>query len=213
MPIRVQLYILILLEIDETLFVAPAKKRFLMQYYKQSFYLEQLNNQVLPEFIDIVERPFLEKSLYSKAIDSEGLAKKEQSFIEKGVISRYLLSHFSATKLKMKHTANAGGCSNALVVAKKSPSFADLIFQMQNGLIITSLMGSSVNPVTGDYSRGASGFWVKNGMIEHAVKEITIAGNLKEMYKQIIAIGQDADIRLPIQVGSIFIEQMTIAGN
>lgn len=183
------------------------------QYHQQSFYLNDLNKKVFPEFINIKEIPLIDKSAYSKAIDSEGLAKKEQYFIENGVIKNYLLSHYTATKLKMEHTANAGGSSNTVVYYENQPSFADLINQMNEGLIITSLMGSSINPNTGNYSRGASGFWVKNGMIQFPVKEITIAGNLKQMAKNIVAIARDIDVRNSIRVGSILIEQMSIAGN
>lgn len=180
-------------------------------YRKSSFLLDSLNTRVFPEFIQLYEQPHLLGALGSACYDSEGVTTKDNKIITDGVLNTYLLSSYSARKLGMQSTGHAGGVHN-LCINTGEQDFKQLLQTMHTGLIVTELMGQGVNPVTGDYSRGASGFWVEQGEIQYPVQEITIAGNLKDMYQHILAVGNDIDYRGNIRTGSILIEEMAIAG-
>ena len=181
-------------------------------YRKSSFLLDHLGNKIFPTAINIEEKPYILEGLGSAPFDAEGVATREQYFIRDGVLESYVLNSYSGRRLNMQTTANAGGTHNLLVHCSDN-SFQQLIAEMQNGLLVTEVMGQGVNIVTGDYSRGASGFWVENGAIQFPVEEITIAGNLKQMMANIVAVGNDYDSRLSTQTGSVLVESMTIAGN
>ncbi len=179
-------------------------------YRKSSFLLDSLGKQVSSSLLNIEELPHIEKGIASSPFDNEGVATQPRMLVENGVLQGYMLSSYSARKLGMQTTGNAGGAHN-LVVQHTKQTFADLLTLMGTGLLVTELLGHGLNMVTGDYSRGAAGFWVENGVITHAVEEITIASNLKEMLNQIIAIGNDALVPSSKQTGSILIERMTVA--
>lgn len=181
------------------------------QYRRSSFLLDAAGSQVFPEWMQISERPHLRKALGSAPFDSEGVATRDREIIDGGVLTGYVLSTYSARKLGLQTTGNAGGVHNVIVAAGED-DFDALVRRMDRGLVVTELMGQGVNGVTGDYSRGAAGFWVENGRIAYPVQEITIAGNLKDMYRNIVAVGSDVDTRGNIRSGSILIEAMTIAG-
>lgn len=180
-------------------------------YRKSSFLLDSLHTQVMPDFVHIHEQPLLIGGLGSASYDAEGVATQAHDIVSEGVLRSYLLSTYSARKLGMQSTGNAGGVHN-LIVEPGTNDFAAMLKLMGSGLLVTELMGQGVNRVTGDYSRGASGFWVENGEIQYPVQEITIAGNLKTMLRNMVAIGSDVDMRGNIRVGSILLEQMAIAG-
>ena len=180
-------------------------------YRKSSFLLDSLGTQILPDFIRIHEQPFLKKALGSAAFDGEGVATKTRDIVTDGILQTYLLSTYSAKKLGMTTTGHASGVHN-LTLEAGDDDFAAMLKKLHTGLLVTELMGQGVNRVTGDYSRGAAGFWVENGVIQYPVEEITIAGNLKEMFKAIVAVGNDVDTRGNVRTGSILIEQMSIAG-
>ena len=180
-------------------------------YRKATFLLDSLDTQILPEFVRLHEQPLLKGALGSASYDAEGVATKARDIVSNGVLRSYLLSSYSARKLGMKTTGNAGGVHN-LIVEPGEQDFAGMLKLLDTGLLVTELMGQGVNRVTGDYSRGASGFWVENGVIQYPVQEITIAGNLKSMLRNLVAIGNDVDVRGNIRVGSILLEQMAIAG-
>lgn len=180
-------------------------------YRKASFLLDSLDTQIFPDFIRIHEQPHLAMALGSSAYDAEGVATSARDIISAGVLQGYVLGSYSARKLNMESTGNAGGVHN-IMVESGSLDFDGMLNQLDTGLLVTELMGQGVNRVTGDYSRGASGFWVEKGQIQYPVEEITIAGNLKDMYQNIIAVGNDVDYRGNIRTGSILIEQMAIAG-
>ncbi|MCX7097591.1 MAG: metalloprotease PmbA [Methylococcales bacterium] len=180
-------------------------------YRKSSFLLDALGSQVFPEFMHIYEQPHLLAALGSAAYDGEGVATKTRDLVSGGVLQSYVLSSYSARKLGLQSTGNAGGVRN-LTVTPGALDFTDLLRQMDTGLLVTELMGQGVNMVTGDYSRGAAGFWVERGEIQYPVEEITIAGNLKDIYKNLLAVGNDVDYRGNIRTGSILVEQMSIAG-
>jgi PmbA protein len=183
------------------------------QYRKSSFLLGAAGQRVFPEFITLRERPHIRKALGSSPFDSEGVATRDRDLVRDGVLEGYILGSYSARKLGLKTTGNAGGTHNLLVEAKGGGvPIDDLMKQLGTGLLVTELMGQGVNGVTGDYSRGASGFWVENGKPTYPVHEITIAGNLKDMYRSIAAVGSDVDVRGGVRVGSILIGEMTIAG-
>ncbi len=181
-------------------------------YRKSSFLLDSLGQQVFPSFMQIEERPFIVKGLASAPFDSEGVATRDRDVVKDGVLQGYFLSTYSARKLGMKSTGNAGGNHN-LIVPSTGESFAELLQKMGTGLLATELLGHGLNMVTGDYSRGVAGFWVENGVLAYPVEEITVAGNLKDMFMAIQAIGTDIDVRGSRRVGSILIERMTVAGN
>lgn len=185
------------------------------QYRRSSFLLDAAGQQVFPSWFGCLERPHIPKALGSAPFDSEGVATRDRTLVDHGVLTGYVLSTYSARKLGLKTTGNAGGVHNLIIESGSSTGvhdFAALVKQMGRGLVVTELMGSGVNGVTGDYSRGAAGFWVENGQLAYPVHEITIAGNLKEMLKQIVAVGSDIDARGGIRTGSILLESMTVAG-
>jgi PmbA protein len=180
-------------------------------YRKSSFLLDTLDTQILPDFVRIHEQPFLRGALGSANYDAEGVATKARDIVSDGILRSYVLSTYSARKLGMQTTGNAGGVHN-LTVESGDKDFSGMLKLLGTGLLVTELMGQGVNRVTGDYSRGASGYWVENGVIQFPVQEITIAGNLRTMLRNIVAIGNDVDMRGNIRVGSILLEQMAIAG-
>jgi len=181
-------------------------------YRKSSFLLDSLGQQILPAAISIEEKPYLLEGLGSAPFDAEGVATRNQYFVRDGIVENYILSSYSARRLNMQTTANAGGVHNILV-SNSGQNFQQLLTELNKGLLVTEVMGQGVNIVTGDYSRGASGFWVENGEIQFPVEEITIAGNLKTMLANIVAVGNDYDPRLSTQTGSVLLSSMTIAGN
>ncbi len=181
-------------------------------YRKSSFLMDSLGTKLFPEFLTVEERPHISKGLASSPFDSEGVATKDRNIVEAGVLTTYLLTGYSARKLGMKTTGHAGGIHNWLV-KHTDPNLDSLLKKMGTGLLVTELMGQGVNTVTGDYSRGAAGFWIENGEIQFPVSEITVAGNLKDMFLQIAAIGGDIEKRGAVQTGSILVENMQIAGN
>lgn len=180
-------------------------------YRKSSFLLDALDTRILPDFVRIHEQPLLKGALGSASYDAEGVATRARDIVSEGILRSYILSSYSARKLGMQTTGNAGGIHN-LTVEPGDKDFSGMLKLLGTGLLVTELMGQGVNRVTGDYSRGASGFWVENGVIRYPVQEITIAGNLKTMLLDIVAIGNDVDLRGNIRVGSILLAQMAIAG-
>jgi len=183
------------------------------QYRKASFLLDAAGKQVFPSFFQIYERPHIPKALASNPFDDEGAATKDRDLIRDGVLDGYVLGSYSARRLGLKSTGNAGGVHNLIVAAPgRALDQQSFLTRMHNGLVVTELLGQGVNGVTGDYSRGASGYWVENGAIAYPVHEITIAGNLKQMFLDIVAVGNDVDTRGTIRTGSILLGEMTIAG-
>ena len=182
------------------------------QYKKTSFLLESLGSKVLPESISIYEDPLKLKTLGSRAFDQDGVLKKKQFFVKEGIVSSYLMGQYSANQMGLESTANAGGVSNCCVNSNFDGGITELTKSMDRGLIVTDLMGHGVNATTGDYSRGASGFWVENGEIKYPVSGITIAGNLKDMLNNVVSIASDVDFRSNLKVGSTLISEMTISG-
>jgi PmbA protein len=183
------------------------------QYREASFLLNAAGQQVLPAGFSISERPHIPKAMGSAAFDDEGVATQERELVIDGVLQGYILSSYSARKLGLKTTGNAGGAHNLLVAPSLPGGFEAMLAKLGTGLMVTELMGQGVNTVTGDYSRGAAGFWVENGQLQFPVAEVTIAGNLSAMFKGIAAVGDDIDTRGGIRVGSILLEEMTIAGD
>jgi len=181
-------------------------------YRKSSFLLDSLGKQVASPLLNIYEDPFIRKGLASSPFDNEGVSTRARQLVENGVLQGYVLSSYSARKLGMQTTGNAGGNHN-LIVQPGEHDFAGLLQQMGTGLVVTELLGHGMNMVTGDYSRGAAGFWVENGVIVHPVEEITIAGNMVEMLKMIVGVGTDIQVQGSKQVGSILIERMTVASD
>lgn len=181
-------------------------------YQEASFLKDSLNSQIFPEWFEITEDPFLKGGFASRNYDSNGLATHQRKLIDNGVLTGFLLSVYSARRLNMKPTGNAGGAHN-LIVKSGQTDFANALKQLGTGLYVTSVMGQGINTVTGDYSRGASGFWVENGEIQYPVSELTIAGNLSDMYQNLVLVATDTDKRSKTHTGSWLIEQMTIAGN
>jgi len=181
-------------------------------YRKSSFLLDSIGKQIMSPHITIQEDPFLLRGLASSPFDNEGVVTKPRVLVKDGVLQGYMLSSYSARKLGMASTGNAGGNHN-LIVSHGDLDFNGLLKTMGTGLLVTELLGHGINMVTGDYSRGAAGFWVENGVIVHPVEEITVAGNLQAMFQQIVAIGNDVLVQGSKQVGSILIENMTVAGD
>lgn len=181
-------------------------------YRKSSFLLDSLGQQVFSNNVTIRELPHLKGGLASGDFDNEGVATRDRDVVAAGVLQGYFLGSYSARKLGMRSTGNAGGNHNLILVPDGS-SFEDLLKRMGSGLLVTELLGQGVNGVTGDYSRGAAGYWVAGGEIQFPVEEITIAGNLRDMFKSIVGIGTDVIVRGSRQCGSILLEQMTIAGD
>jgi PmbA protein len=183
------------------------------QYRKASFLLDAAGSQVFPAFLQMHERPHLLKGLASSPFDQEGAATHDRELVHDGVLDGYVLGSYSARRLGLKTTGNAGGIHNLIVTASDGGLGAEaFLARLGTGLLVTELMGQGVNGVTGDYSRGASGFWVERGAITHAVHEVTIAGNLKRMYLDIAAAGSDTDVRGAIRTPSLLVSELTIAG-
>lgn len=180
-------------------------------YRKSSFLQDRLGQRIFPGFVRIVERPHLRGGLASAAFDSDGVATRDSDVVVDGVLQRYFLSSYTARKLGMQTTANAGGSHN-LIIEPGELDRDGLLKRMGRGLLLTELLGHGINYVTGDYSRGAAGFWVEDGEIVHPVEEITIAGNLRDMFAGILAVGNDVHVRGGKQTGSVLIDRMTIAG-
>ena len=181
-------------------------------YRKASFLLDSAGTQVFPEWFGIDERPFLPRGFRSAAFDGEGVATRESSLVRDGIVQRYVLGSYSARKLGLQTTANAGGVHN-LQVHANAGDLESMLRGMGRGLLVTELMGQGVNAITGDYSRGAAGFWIEDGRIAYAVDGITIAGNLKQVFAGIEAVGNDVDPRSHIRTGSILVGRMTVAGS
>ena len=182
-------------------------------YRKSSFLLDHLGKQVLPDWFQISERPHLLKRLASTPFDSEGVRTQDLEIIQDGVLQTYLLTSYSGRKMGMQSTGHAGGIHNWLVKPNLTGGLTALLRQMGTGLLVTDVMGQGVNIVTGDYSRGAAGFWVEKGEIQYPVAEITIAGQLQDMLKNIVAVADDVEHRSNIQTGSILLDKMKISGN
>jgi PmbA protein len=182
------------------------------QYREASFLLRAAGQQVFAPLVDLVQRPHIPKGLASAPFDNEGVATRDRDLVRAGVLEGYVMGSYAARKLGLTSTGNAGGVWN-VVVRPGMEDFDALLARMGTGLLVGELMGQGVNNVTGDYSRGASGFWVENGAISFPVHEITIAGNLKDLYKRIVAVGTDVDIRGAVRTGSVLVEEMTIAGD
>ncbi len=181
-------------------------------YRRSTFLLDHAGKQIFPTHLSIREEPLLRRGHGSSSFDAEGVATVASDLVRDGVLARYVLGSYSARKLGLQSTANAGGVHN-LIVSHGDRTLQQLISDMGRGLVVTEFMGQGVNIVTGDYSRGAAGFWVENGEIVHPVEEITIAGNLREMFQGIVAVGKDVDPRSHILTGSMLIDRMTVAGS
>lgn len=186
-------------------------------YRRASFLLDHAGKQVMPSWLNIVERPHLPRGQGSGAFDAEGVATRDSVLIENGVLARYVLGSYSARKLGLESTGNAGGIHNLMVEpghadGGAADDFNGMLRRLGTGLLVTEVMGQGVNTITGDYSRGAAGFWVENGKIAYPVEEITIAANLRDMLMGIVAVGSDIDRRSHLLTGSILLERMTIAG-
>jgi len=181
-------------------------------YRQASFLLDQLGQPVFAPMVRLYEQPSLKKGLGSAPFDNEGVATQERDIVRDGVLLSYVLDSYSARKLGLKTTGNAGGVHN-LTIEPGTDDLSALVGRMHTGLLVTELIGFGVNTVTGDYSRGAAGFWVENGEIQYPVEEITIAGNMRDMFRHIVSVGRDVDVRGNIRTGSILIENMTLAGS
>ena len=181
-------------------------------YRRASFLLDSVGTQVFPGWFGIEELPFLPRGFRSAAFDGEGVATRESPLVQGGIVQRYVLGSYSARKLGLQTTANAGGVHN-LEVAANAGDLASMVQGMGRGLLVTELMGQGVNPITGDYSRGAAGFWVEGGQLAYPVDGITIAGNLRQMFAAIEAVGSDVDPRSHVRTGSILVGRMTVAGS
>lgn len=181
-------------------------------YRKSSFLEGAIGQKLFPEWLTIDERPHLMRAMGSSSFDGDGLATYAKPFVEKGELVSYVLGTYAGRKLGLPSTANSGGVHN-LFVTHGDEDQAALLRRMGRGLLVTELMGHGLNVVTGDYSRGAAGFWVENGEIQFAVQEVTIAGNMRDMFKQIVAVGNDLELRSNIRTGSVLIERMTVAGS
>ncbi|AHG73318.1 Protein pmbA [Mannheimia sp. USDA-ARS-USMARC-1261] len=181
-------------------------------YRKSSFLLDKLGEQILPDWFAISERPHLLRQLASSAFDSEGVITQNREIITDGVLQTYLMTSYSGRKMGLKSTGHAGGIHNWLVKPNRQGGLNALLKEMGSGLLVTEMLGSAINSVTGEYSRGAAGFWVENGEIQYPVAEITIAGQLQDMYKHLVAVSDDIEYRSNIQTGSILLEKMMVSG-
>lgn len=182
------------------------------QYRRASFLLDARGEQLFPEFVSISERPHIPRAFGSHPFDREGVATVDRELVDAGVLTGYVLSSYSARRLGTESTGNAGGIHN-LLVSPGDLDFDGLVGQMGTGFVVTELMGQGVNTVTGDYSRGATGYWVQDGNEAQPVEEVTIAGNLRDIYRNIQAVGNDVDIRGTIRSGSLLLSELTIAGS
>jgi PmbA protein len=184
------------------------------QYRKSSFLLDAAGEQLLPGFVQMSERPHLLRALASSPFDAEGVTTRDRELLKDGVLQGYVLGSYSARKLGLRTTGNAGGIHNLLVESSAGPlTPGQMLRELGTGLYVTEMMGQGVNGVTGDYSRGASGFWVEGGQIAYPVHEVTIAGNLRQMYRQVRALGDDVDTHGAIRTGSVLVDELTIAGS
>ncbi len=181
------------------------------QYHKTTFLLDTLEQQIFPTWLDIEQQPLALKTIGSGAFDNDGVKTKQQHFIKKGVLQRYCLSQYTANQLNLETTGNAGGIFNSHF-SNSQIDLPQLLKKMDKGILVTELMGQGVDITTGNYSRGATGFWVENGIIQYPVSGFTIAGNLKDMFKNIVAIANDIDHQKTLKVGSVLLEEMAIAG-
>lgn len=181
-------------------------------YRKSSFLLDKLGEQILPSWFEISERPHLLRQLASSAFDSEGVKTQNREIITDGVLQTYLMTSYSGRKMGLQTTGHAGGIHNWLVKPNRTGGLETLLKEMGTGLLVTEMLGSAINAVTGEYSRGAAGFWVENGEIKYPVAEITIASQLQEMYKNLVAVTDDIEHRSNIQTGSILVERMKVSG-
>jgi PmbA protein len=181
------------------------------QYRRASFLLDAVGEQVLPSFVEIDEDPWIPRALASAPFDAEGVATRRRRLVEHGVLQGYVLSSYSARRLKLPTTGNAGGIHN-LIVKPTAGTLADLIKDCSEAFVVGELLGQGVNTVTGDYSRGAAGFWVERGEIAHPVHEVTIAGNLKDLFREIQAVGSDVDVRGTVRCGAVRVDGLTLAG-
>lgn len=182
------------------------------QYKKSTFLLDSVEQKVMPSDVSLLENPLVKKTIGAKAFDQDGVLKRRQYFVKDGQVQSYIMGQYSANQLGLKTTANAGGVNNVMIEHGFKGGLDEMIKDMHQGLVVTELMGQGVNEITGNYSRGALGFWVDNGKIQYPVSGITIAGNLKEMLLGIEGIGSDIDQRNNLKVGSVLVNQMTIAG-
>lgn len=181
-------------------------------YRKSSFLLNQLGQPIFPSFVHLKEHPHLARAAGSSPFDDDGVLTRDNIFVEGGILQSYSMGVYSARQLGMQTTGNSGGVHN-LTITPGSLDLNGLLKKMHTGLLLTEVMGPGVNLVTGDYSRGASGFWIENGEIQYPVQEITIAGNLRDMYAHFVEVGKDVDLRGNVRTGSILIEEMMIAGD
>ena len=182
------------------------------QYRRSSFLLDAAGEKIFPDFVSIEERPHIPKGLASAPYDGEGVATYDRDIVTGGVLQGYILSSYSARRLGLETTANAGGAQN-LIVPGNAAGLEALLAEMGTGLLVEELIGQGVNTVTGDYSRGAVGHWVENGEISYPVHEVTIAGNLRDLYARIVTVGRDQDLRGGIRCGSLLVDEMTVAGS
>ena len=182
------------------------------QYRRASFLLNAAGEKIFPDFLQIKERPHIPKAMASAPFDAEGVALHDRDLVVDGVLQGYFLSSYSARRLGLETTGNAGGPHNLLVEGGTDDDLESLVKSMDRGLLVHELIGQGVNGVTGDYSRGAVGYWIEKGEVSYPVHEITIAGNLKDLYQRIAALGVDQDLRSGIRCGSLLVESMTIAG-
>jgi PmbA protein len=182
------------------------------QYRRSSFLLDAAGEKIFPDFMNVEERPHIPKGMGSAPYDSEGVATWDRDIVSDGVLQGYILSSYSARRLGLETTANAGGAQN-LIVPGNAENLETLLAEMGTGLLVEELIGHGVNSVTGDYSRGAVGQWVENGKIQFPVHEVTIAGNLRDLYSRIVAVGRDQDRRGGIRCGSLLVDGMTVAGS
>lgn len=181
------------------------------QYRKSTFLLDALGQKIFPDFVDIEEDPFIQRGMASTPFDSEGVATHKRMLVEHGVLTGYVLSSYSARRLKMQTTGNAGGVHNLVLTPTAGP-LEELVADTREGFVVGELLGQGVNGVTGDYSRGAAGFWVEGGKIAFPVNEVTVAGNLLEMFRNIRAVGSDVDVRGGVRTGCVLIDKLTVAG-
>lgn len=181
-------------------------------YRRASFLLDSVGQTLFPSWFNVVEQPHIKRAAGSVAFDDEGVATIDRDLIRDGVLARYILGSYSARKLGLQSTGNAGGIHN-LVVSANGGDFSAMLAQLGTGFLVTELMGQGVNTVTGDYSRGAAGFWVERGVIAFPVDEVTIAGNLRDMFRRIVGVGSDVDTRGAIRIGSVLLERMMVAGS
>ncbi|SJL83641.1 metalloprotease PmbA [Vibrio palustris] len=180
-------------------------------YRKSSFLVDKLGEQILPEWFNISERPHIQRGLASSPFDSEGVATQDTEIITDGKLATYLLTSYAARKMNMTPTGHAGGIHNWFVKST-GQDFQQMLQTLGTGILVTEVMGQGVNIVTGDYSRGAAGFWVENGIIQYPVSGFTIAGNLQEIFQKTVAVGADIETRSQIQMGSLLVENMKVAG-